>query len=248
MNVADSGKTLLCEGLEKIYGKRRVVDHVSLRIEQGEIVGLLGPNGAGKTTTFYMITGMIRPNSGKIVLQDQDITRLPMYRRARLGISYLPQEASIFRKLSVEENVLAILESIPMSKAERKDRAYGLLTELGITHVAKSKAYTLSGGERRRLEISRALVTEPKFILLDEPFAGVDPIAVEDIQKIVAGLKERGIGVLITDHNVHETLSITDRAYLLFDGKVLRSGTADMLANDPEARKLYLGDKFTLNR
>lgn len=248
MNVADSGRTLLCEGLEKIYGKRRVVDHVSLKIEQGEIVGLLGPNGAGKTTTFYMITGMIRPNSGKIILQDQNITRLPMYRRARLGISYLPQEASIFRKLSVEENVLAILESMPMSKTERKDRAYGLLEELGITHVAKSKAYTLSGGERRRLEISRALVTEPKFILLDEPFAGVDPIAVEDIQKIIAGLKERGIGVLITDHNVHETLSITDRAYLLFDGRVLRSGTADMLANDPEARKLYLGDKFTLNR
>ncbi len=248
MNVADSGRTLLCEGLEKIYGKRRVVDHVSLKIEQGEIVGLLGPNGAGKTTTFYMITGMIRPNSGKIILQDQNITRLPMYRRARLGISYLPQEASIFRKLSVEENVLAILESMPLSKTERKDRAYGLLEELGITHVAKSKAYTLSGGERRRLEISRALVTEPKFILLDEPFAGVDPIAVEDIQKIIAGLKERGIGVLITDHNVHETLSITDRAYLLFDGRVLRSGTADMLANDPEARKLYLGDKFTLNR
>ncbi len=246
--MADSGNTLLCEGLEKIYGKRRVVDHVSLRIDQGEVVGLLGPNGAGKTTTFYMITGMIRPNSGKIFLQDQDITRLPMYRRARLGISYLPQEASIFRKLSVEENVLAILESMPMTKTERKDRAHGLLTELGITHVAKSKAYTLSGGERRRLEISRALVTEPKFILLDEPFAGVDPIAVEDIQKIVAGLKERGIGVLITDHNVHETLSITDRAYLLFDGRVLRSGTADMLANDPEARKLYLGDKFSLNR
>jgi lipopolysaccharide export system ATP-binding protein len=224
------------------------VDQVSLEMRQGEIVGLLGPNGAGKTTTFYMITGMIRPNRGRIFFDTVDVTRKPMYRRARMGISYLPQEASIFRKLTVEENILAILETMSLNRQQRLDRTYELLDELGVRHVAKSKGITLSGGERRRVEICRALVTKPRFILLDEPFAGVDPIAVEDIQKIVADLKSRGIGVLITDHNVHETLSITDRAYLMFDGRVLKSGTAEMLAEDPEARKLYLGDKFTLSR
>ncbi|MBN1543568.1 LPS export ABC transporter ATP-binding protein [candidate division KSB1 bacterium] len=239
---------LYCRKLVKIYGKRRVVNEVSLEIRQGEIVGLLGPNGAGKTTSFYMITGMIRPNSGRIFLDERDITHLPMYQRARLGIAYLPQEASVFRRLSVEENVLAILETLPMSRKERHERAHALLEELGVSHVAKSKGYMLSGGERRRVEICRSLVTQPKFILLDEPFAGVDPIAVEDIQNIVANLRDKGIGVLITDHNVHETLSITDRAYLLFDGKVLKAGSADFLANDAEARKLYLGEQFSLNR
>ncbi len=239
---------LRCENLSKIYGKRKVVDQVSIEIKQGEIVGLLGPNGAGKTTTFYMIVGMIRPNDGRIFLNENDVTDEPMYRRARMGISYLPQEASVFRRLTVEENVLAIFETLPLENEERKKRADKLLEELGVDHLAKNKAFTLSGGERRRVEISRALVTEPKFILLDEPFAGVDPIAVEDIQQIVAGLKKRGIGVLITDHNVHETLSITDRAYLLYDGVVLKSGSAEYLANDQEARKLYLGDKFRLDR
>ncbi len=239
---------LHCRHLRKRYGKRWVVAGVDLDIAQGEIVGLLGPNGAGKTTTFYMITGMIRPNEGNIFLDKLDITTMPMYRRAQLGIAYLPQEASVFRKLTVEENVLAILETLPLDKEQRYERMQGLLRELGITHLAKSKAFTLSGGERRRLEICRSLVTSPKFILLDEPFAGVDPIAVEDIQNIVAGLKQKGIGVLITDHNVHETLSITDRAYLMFDGSVLKSGDADFLASDPEARKFYLGDKFKLTR
>ncbi|NOY60830.1 MAG: LPS export ABC transporter ATP-binding protein [Calditrichaeota bacterium] len=234
--------------LVKIYGKRRVVNQVSIHIRQGEIVGLLGPNGAGKTTTFYMIVGMIRPNSGRIFLEDQDITGKPMYRRARMGISYLPQEASIFRRLTVEENLIAILETLPLSKNLRKERAVELMNDLHIAHLAKNKAYTLSGGERRRVEICRALVTNPKFILLDEPFAGVDPIAVEDIQQIVIRLRDKGIGVLITDHNVHETLSITNRAYLLFDGSVLKAGTSEFLANDQEARKLYLGDKFRLNR
>ena len=239
---------LRAEKLVKIYSKRTVVNEVSLLVEQGEIVGLLGPNGAGKTTSFYMITGMIRPNSGKIYLDSQDITNLPMYKRARLGIGYLPQEASIFRKLTVEENILAILETMQLSRLERKARCDQLLNELNITHLAKSKAYTLSGGERRRAEITRALVTNPKFILLDEPFAGIDPIAVEDIQSIVKGLVKKGIGVLITDHNVHETLSITNRAYLLYEGVVLKSGTAEFLADDPETRRLYLGEKFKLNR
>ena len=239
---------LKAEKLVKIYAKRRVVSDVDIEVNQGEIVGLLGPNGAGKTTTFYMITGMIAPSSGRITLEDKEITRYPMYKRARLGIGYLAQEASIFRQLTVAENIMAILETLPLSRQERKDRLQELLEELSITHLAKSKAYTLSGGERRRLEITRSLVTNPKFILLDEPFAGVDPIAVEDIQTIVHGLKDKGIGVLITDHNVHETLSITDRAYLLFEGNVLLSGTAEHLANDPEARKLYLGDKFKLDR
>lgn len=209
---------------------------------------MLGPNGAGKTTTFYMITGMIRPTGGKIFLEEDEITTYPMYKRARLGIGYLSQEPSIFRRLTVEQNILAILETLPLSSRERKQRLEELLEDLAISHLAKNYAYTLSGGERRRAEISRALVTKPKFILLDEPFAGVDPIAVEDIQEIVRSLKQKGIGVLITDHNVHETLSITDRAYLLYEGTVLKAGTTEFLANDPEARKLYLGDKFRLDR
>ncbi len=239
---------LMAENLVKFYGKRKVVKGVSIEVNQSEIVGLLGPNGAGKTTTFYMITGMIRANSGAIILDDREITRLPMYKRARLGIGYLPQEPSIFRKLTVEENILAILEMLPISKQERRKRLKMHLSDLGVAHVAKNKGYNLSGGERRRVEIARALVTSPKFLLLDEPFAGIDPIAVEDIQKIVSQLREKGIGVLITDHNVHETLSITDRAYLLYDGSVLKSGSAEFLANDAEARRLYLGDKFQLNR
>jgi len=239
---------LRAEKLVKTYRKRTVVNEVSLEVKQGEIVGLLGPNGAGKTTSFYMITGMIRPNRGQIYLDDQLITKLPMYRRAQMGLGYLAQESSIFRKLSVEENILAILETMDISRREREQRQQQLLEELNITHIAKSKAYTLSGGERRRTEIARVLVTNPKFILLDEPFAGIDPIAVEEIQKIVYSLKEKGIGVLITDHNVHETLTITDRAYLLYEGVVLKTGTSEYLANDPETRKLYLGEKFRLNR
>ena len=239
---------LRSEKLVKIYGKRRVVNNVSVEIRQGETVGLLGPNGAGKTTTFYMIVGMIQPRSGRIFLGGQNITRLPMYMRARKGISYLAQEASVFRNLNVEQNLLAILQTLPMTKKEQKLKAEQLMGDLNISHLAKNKASTLSGGERRRVEICRALVTDPKFILLDEPFAGVDPIAVEDIQRIVAALRDRNIGVLITDHNVHETLSITDRAYLMFEGNVLKSGTAEFLANDPEARKLYLGDSFRLDR
>ena len=239
---------LRAENLIKIYRKRTVVNNVSLDVRQGEIVGLLGPNGAGKTTTFYMITGMIRPTSGSIFLDEQEITRFPMYKRAQMGVGYLAQEASIFRKLTVEDNIRAILETMQLSRQEREQRLHELLDDLNITHIAKNKAYTLSGGERRRTEISRVLVTNPKFILLDEPFAGIDPIAVEEIQKIVHNLKEKGIGVLITDHNVHETLSITDRAYLLYEGVVLKTGTSEFLANDPETRKLYLGEKFRLNR
>lgn len=250
MNSKDNSGTqiLAACNLQKIYGKRTVVKDVSLQVRQGEIVGLLGPNGAGKTTTFYMMTGMIKPNSGKITLDDLEITRIPMYRRARRGLSYLPQEASIFRKLTVEDNLMAIMQTIGIRPQERKVRCRQLLEELSITHLARSKGYNLSGGERRRTEIARTLVTNPHFILLDEPFAGIDPIAVEDIQNIVHGLKNRGIGVLITDHNVHETLSITDRAYLLFEGTILKEGTSDFLANDPEARKLYLGEKFKLDR
>lgn len=239
---------LNCEGLVKTYKKRRVVDGVSIRVEESEIVGLLGPNGAGKTTTFYMLTGMIGPNNGSIFLSGQDITNVPMYKRARLGIGYLAQESSIFRRLTVEENINAILETLGLSKAERRSRLEALLEELNISHLAKSKAYTLSGGERRRVEITRALVIKPKFILLDEPFAGVDPIAVEEIQSIVQNLKSKGIGVLITDHNVHEMLSIIDRAYLMYDGRVLKSGTGEFLANDPESLRLYLGKKFKLDR
>jgi lipopolysaccharide export system ATP-binding protein len=240
--------TLRAEKLVKIYSKRTVVNEVSLYLKQGEIVGLLGPNGAGKTTTFYMITGMIRPTRGTILLDGQDITALPMYKRARLGVGYLSQEPSIFRKLTVAENVMAILETMPLSREERKQRLDELLNDLNISHLANNRAYTLSGGERRRAEITRALVTKPKFILLDEPFAGIDPIAVEDIQNIVRGLVKKGIGVLITDHNVHETLSITDRAYLLYEGVVLKSGSSEFLANDPETRRLYLGEKFRLDR
>ena len=248
MQTDKSPAVLSSKNLVKIYGKRRVVDQVSVNVKQGEIVGLLGPNGAGKTTTFYMITGMIRPNEGSIILNDKKITSLPMYRRARLGVAYLPQEASIFRKLTVEENLLAVMQMIGVAKSEQRKRTERYLEELNITHIAKSKGYNLSGGERRRTEIARTLVTSPKFILLDEPFAGVDPIAVEDIQNIVHGLKTRGIGVLITDHNVHETLSITDRAYLLFEGKILKEGNAEFLAQDEEARKLYFGDNFQLKR
>jgi len=243
-----SVETLETQDIVKIYRGKRVVDNVSIGVKRGEIVGLLGPNGAGKTTTFYMITGMIRPDEGRIFFDKKEVTKLPMYQRARMGIGYLCQEPSIFRKLTVEENILAILETIKIGREERRKRLKILLEELSIDHLAKQKAYTLSGGERRRVEITRALVTKPKFILLDEPFAGIDPIAVEDIQKIVQHLKEKGIGVLITDHNVHETLSITDRSYLLFEGKILKSGTSEFLANDEEARKIYLGKKFRLDR
>ncbi len=236
------------EDLVKQYKKRRVVKGVSVNVRQGEIVGLLGPNGAGKTTTFYMITGMVKPTSGRIFINDLEVTDDPMFVRAQKGIGYLPQEASVFRKLSVEDNILAILEFMPLNKAQRKERVEELLEDFNITHIRKSLGYMLSGGERRRCEIARALASNPSFILLDEPFAGVDPIAVEDIQSIVAKLKDRGIGVLITDHNVHETLSITDRAYLLFDGSILLQGTAEHLAQDENARKLYLGEKFTLER
>lgn len=244
-----NGKAILrSENLVKIYGKRKVVNNVSLKVKQGEIVGLLGPNGAGKTTSFYMITGLILPNSGKIFLDGDNITKLAMYKRARRGVAYLPQEASIFRKLTVEDNLLAIMEALRIPRAERKKRCQELLEELRITHIAKNKGYNLSGGERRRTEIARALVNNPKFILLDEPFAGVDPIAVQDIQNIVKSLRERNIGILITDHNVHETLSITDHAYLLFEGQVLKEGDSEFLANDPDARKLYLGEEFRLHR
>jgi lipopolysaccharide export system ATP-binding protein len=239
---------LVAEGLTKRYKKRTVVDGVSLSVAEGEIVGLLGPNGAGKTTTFYMIVGMIRPDGGRIRLGDEDITDRPMYKRARRGIGYLSQEASVFRHLSVEDNLHAVLEFHPLSRAERTERVEALLEEFGLQQVRRSKGYMLSGGERRRTEIARALATEPRFLLLDEPFAGVDPIAVEDIQAIVAELKRRGIGVLITDHNVHETLAITDRAYLLFEGHILQHGTAEELASDPEVRRRYLGEKFTLER
>ncbi|HEX9934618.1 MAG TPA: LPS export ABC transporter ATP-binding protein, partial [bacterium] len=223
--------------LVKIYKGKKVVNRVSIQLKQGEVVGLLGPNGAGKTTTFYMITGMIRPNAGTISFGGKDITQMPMYLRARMGIGYLSQEPSVFRRLTVEQNILAILEMMPYTKTEREKRCRRLLEELSVDRLAKQKANTLSGGERRRVEISRALVTEPKFMLLDEPFAGIDPIAVEDIQRIIRHLKDKGIGVLITDHNVHETLSITDRSYLLCEGKILKSGTSEFLANDEEARK-----------
>lgn len=248
IDTNDNSHVLRSENLKKIYGKRTVVKDASIYVRQGEVVGLLGPNGAGKTTTFYMITGMIKPNGGKIFIDDKEITKVAMYRRSRRGVSYLPQEASIFRKLSVEDNLLAIMQVIGIPRKERKTRCEKLLEELNISNIAKSKGYNLSGGERRRTEIARTLVTNPRFILLDEPFAGVDPIAVEDIQNIVHGLKERGIGVLITDHNVHETLSITGRSYLLFEGRILKEGTSSSLADDPEARKLYLGEKFRLDR
>ncbi len=239
---------LRAENLVKQYRKRKVVNEVSLEVEQGEIVGLLGPNGAGKTTTFYMVVGLIRPDEGQVLLDNEPITRLPMYKRAQKGVGYLPQEASVFRALSVEDNIKAVLEMTGRSKAEQKDKLEELIREFGLERVRMNPGNVLSGGERRRTEIARALATDPKFILLDEPFAGVDPIAVEDIQLIVKKLTQRNIGVLITDHNVHETLSITDRAYLLFEGKILKSGTAEDLAMDEMVRKVYLGQKFELRR
>jgi len=238
---------LRAANLIKIYHKRKVVDRVSLEVRQGEIVGLLGPNGAGKTTTFYMIVGMIQPNEGRVLIDDQDITGLPMYQRARRGIGYLSQEPSVFRKLSVQDNIMAILQTLDLNTQQRQERLKVLLEELDLLPLARNKAYNLSGGERRRVEITRALVTNPNFMLLDEPFAGIDPIAVEDIQKIVARLREKGLGVLITDHNVRETLQITDRAYIMSEGQILKLGTAEFLANDPEARKIYLGERFRLD-
>ena len=237
---------LHAEGLVKSYKRRRVVDEVDLEVRKGEVVGLLGPNGAGKTTSFYMIVGLIRPEAGKIYISAREITGLPMYRRAGLGIGYLPQEPSVFRRLTVEENLMAILETVNYSRRERKKRCDELLEELGLAGLRRRKAYSLSGGERRRLEITRALITEPQFILLDEPFAGVDPIAVDDIQAIISRLRERGIGILITDHNVRETLQITDRAYIMFEGRIHLSGDAETLINDPTAKKLYLGLDFRM--
>jgi len=239
---------LYTEGLIKKYKKRTVVNNVSVEVSQGEIVGLLGPNGAGKTTTFYMIVGLIKPNEGRIFLDTAEITGEPMYKRAQVGIGYLAQEASVFRNLSVEDNIKAVLEFTKLTKVEQKDKMESLLEEFGLTHIRKSHGNTLSGGERRRTEIARALAVNPKFILLDEPFAGVDPIAVEDIQNIVSKLKDKNIGILITDHNVHETLTITDRAYLLYEGSILKSGSAEDLANDEQVRKVYLGSNFELRK
>jgi lipopolysaccharide export system ATP-binding protein len=239
---------LRAENLIKKYKKRTVVNDVTVEVEQGEIVGLLGPNGAGKTTSFYMIVGLIKPNSGNIFLENENITQLPMYQRAKLGIGYLAQEASVFRKLTVEENILAPLEMRDMTSKDRKEKVEQLLEEFSLTHVRKNLGIVLSGGERRRTEIARALAVDPKFVLLDEPFAGVDPIAVEEIQSIVAKLKKKNIGILITDHNVDETLSITDRAYLMVDGKLFRSGSSEELANDPMVRKVYLGQNFQLKK
>ena len=239
---------LRAENMIKNYRSRTVVKGVSIEVNQGEIVGLLGPNGAGKTTSFYMIVGLIKPNGGKVFLDTQDITDLPMYKRAQLGVGYLAQEASVFRKLSVEDNILAVLEMTDLSKEAQTTKLEALLDEFGLQHIRKSRGDLLSGGERRRTEIARALATDPMFILLDEPFAGVDPIAVEDIQQIIAHLKEKNIGILITDHNVHETLSITDRAYLLFEGKILKAGTAEELAADEQVRRLYLGKNFELRK
>ncbi len=237
---------LKAHNLVKTYRGRRVVNDVSFEVKQGEIVGLLGPNGAGKTTSFYMVVGLIKAEEGKVTLDGEDITSMAMYRRAQLGIGYLPQEASVFRDLSIENNIRAILEMTPLSKAEQATRLETLISEFGLNHVRHNKGLILSGGERRRCEIARALATDPKFILLDEPFAGIDPIAVEDIQRIVAKLRQKNIGILITDHNVQETLSITDRAYLLFEGKILKSGTAEELSQDEQVRKVYLGQNFEL--
>ena len=236
------------EEIRKSYKGRKVVDGVTVKVNQGEIVGLLGPNGAGKTTSFYMTVGLVKPDSGKVFLDDLDITGYPMYKRAQMGIGYLPQEISVFRKLSVEDNILAILELTKLTKNEQKERLEQLLEEFSLTHVRKNLGNRLSGGEKRRTEIARALATNPKFVLLDEPFAGVDPIAVEDIQSIISDLKRKNIGVLITDHNVQETLSITDRAYLLFEGKILKSGTAEELASDEQVRRVYLGQNFVLRK
>lgn len=247
METADLQRIHTTE-LVKKYGKRTVVNHVSIEVKQGEIVGLLGPNGAGKTTSFYMTVGLVKPDEGQVFLNDEDITKLPMYKRAQMGIGYLPQEASIFRKLSVEDNIAAVLEMTKLSKQEQRLKVESLLEEFRLTHVRKSMGDVLSGGERRRTEIARALAVNPRFILLDEPFAGIDPIAVEDIQGIVARLKYKNIGILITDHNVNETLSITDRAYLMFEGRLLKSGTAEELAADEEVRRVYLGKHFELRR
>jgi lipopolysaccharide export system ATP-binding protein len=239
---------LWTKNLVKKYKQRTVVNHVSVEVSQGEIIGLLGPNGAGKTTTFYMMTGLIKPYEGQVFLDDMEITEYPMYKRAQLGIGYLAQEASVFRQLSVEDNIKAVMEFTKTSKQEQRERLESLLDEFGLQHIRKSKGIQLSGGERRRVEIARSLSVNPKFILLDEPFAGVDPIAVEDIQNIVSKLKEKNIGILITDHNVHETLTITDRAYLLFEGSVLRYGTSEELAADPHVRRVYLGSNFELRK
>lgn len=239
---------LWTDNIQKTYKGRKVVKGVSIEVTQGEIVGLLGPNGAGKTTSFYMMVGLVKPDEGKVFLEDKEITSEPMYKRAQMGIGYLPQEVSVFRKLSVEDNIRAILEMTKLSKKEQADRLEQLLDEFSLNHVRKNMGNSLSGGEKRRTEIARALAVDPKFILLDEPFAGVDPIAVEDIQSIVSDLKKRNIGVLITDHNVQETLSITDRAYLLFEGGILKSGTAEDLASDEQVRKVYLGQNFVLRR
>jgi len=239
---------LRSEKITKRYKSRIVANEVSVEVKQGEIVGLLGPNGAGKTTSFYMIVGMVKPNSGKIFLDDIEITNLPMYKRSQMGIGYLPQEASVFRKLSIEDNLRAVLEMTKLTKEEQEEKLESLISEFNLNHVRKNLGDQLSGGERRRTEIARCLATNPKFILLDEPFAGVDPIAVEDIQNVVRKLKEKNIGILITDHNVHETLSITDRAYLLFEGSVIKQGTADDLANDEQVRRVYLGQNFELRK
>ncbi|MCX6191065.1 MAG: LPS export ABC transporter ATP-binding protein [Flavobacteriia bacterium] len=239
---------LFTTSIKKTYRGRPVVDGVSVEVNQGEIVGLLGPNGAGKTTSFYMIVGLVRPDQGQVFLDKLEITKLPMYKRAQLGIGYLPQEVSVFRKLSVEDNIMAILEMTPLTSAQRSEKLETLLEEFGLVHIRKNLGNRLSGGEKRRTEIARALATDPKFILLDEPFAGVDPIAVEDIQSIISELRKRNIGILITDHNVQETLSITDRAYLLFEGKILKSGTAEELAADEQVRKVYLGQNFVLRK
>ncbi len=240
-------QTLSTDNLAKTYRRRRVVNGVSLRVNQGEVVGLLGPNGAGKTTTFYMVVGLIPAESGRVLLDDEDITRVPMFLRARQhGISYLPQEASVFRKLTVEENILAVLEAQSMSWHERRERTEKLIDQLGLGHIRKNKGYALSGGERRRVEIARCLCISPSFILLDEPFSGIDPIAVLDLQKIIFDLKSSGIGVLVTDHNVRETLSVTDRAYIINEGVIFRAGTPEQLGNDPEVRRVYLGESFTL--
>ncbi len=237
---------LRTENLVKSYHRKRVVNEVGIHVQEGEIVGLLGPNGAGKTTSFYMIVGLVKADSGKVFFKGQDVTSVPMATRARLGMGYLAQEPSIFRKLTVEENILAVLEMLSLSRAERDKRLEELLKELQLTNLATHKAYTLSGGERRRLEITRALVTRPSFLMLDEPFSGVDPIAVLDVQEILKSLRKKGLGILLTDHNVRETLTVTDRTYLIYEGKVLKSGTSEFLANDPEARQLYLGEKFSM--
>lgn len=240
-------KTLRTQEISKAYRGRRVVDGVSVSVEQGEVVGLLGPNGAGKTTSFYMIVGLVSPDAGKVLLDDRDLTQLPMYQRARLGISYLPQEPSVFRKLSVEDNLMAILETLPLSGRERRERMHRLIEQLGLEKVRQNKGYMLSGGERRRVEIARSLVIEPSFLLLDEPFSGIDPIQVIELQKIIADLRRQGIGILVTDHNVRETLAVTDRAYIINNGKIFRSGSPEDLHRDPEVRRVYLGEGFQMS-